>query len=98
MLRTRPLWEDRIKADLSLGKNVLVVAHGNSLRGLVKMIDNIPDDYIRDVAIPTGIPIVYKFNGRMEAVEDEDEEGNAGLNMTGEGWRGAKRRAKKRGN
>jgi len=83
MVRTRPLWEDRIKADLSRGKNVLVVAHGNSLRGLVKMIDNIPDEYIRDVAIPTGIPIVYKFNGRMVAVEDEDEEGNEGLNMTG---------------
>ena len=83
MLRTKPLWEDRIKSDLSSGRNVMVVAHGNSLRGLVKMIDEIPDDYIRDVAIPTGIPIVYKFNGKMEAVEDENEAGNEGLNMTG---------------
>mmetsp|Transcript_8714 Transcript_8714/g.15814 ORF Transcript_8714/g.15814 Transcript_8714/m.15814 type:complete len:754 (-) Transcript_8714:42-2303(-) len=83
MGRTKPLWEDRIKEDLRKGRNVLVVAHGNSLRGLVKMIDSIPDDAIKDVAIPTGIPIVYKFNKRMQPVEDENEEGNQKLNMTG---------------
>ena len=56
----QPIWEDRIKRDLKNGKNVLVVAHGNSLRGLVKIIDNIPDDGIHQIAIPTGIPFVYR--------------------------------------
>jgi len=83
MTRTKPLWEDRIKEDLRRGKNVLVVAHGNSLRGLVKMIDEIPDNAIKDVAVPTGIPIVYKFNRKIQAIEDENEEGNKNLNMTG---------------
>ena len=82
MRRTSPLWEGRIKSDLMQGRNVMVVAHGNSLRGLVKMIEGINDDDIKDVAVPTGIPIVYRFDDDLNAVED-DESTNSDLNMTG---------------
>lgn len=61
MERTSPLWDNKILFELKQGRNVLVVAHANTLRGLVKTIDKIGDEEIRDVAIPTGIPIVYKF-------------------------------------
>jgi len=61
MERTKPLWENKIVYELNKGRNVLVVAHANTLRGLVKTIDNIGDEEIQEIAIPTGIPIVYKF-------------------------------------
>ena len=54
MERTRPLFEDKILYELQRGRNVMVVAHANTLRGLVKIIDNIGDDEIQEVAIPTG--------------------------------------------
>jgi len=54
MERTAPLWEQRIVAELQKGRNVMVVAHANTLRGLVKTIDGISDDDIQDVALPTG--------------------------------------------
>jgi hypothetical protein len=56
------------------GRNVLVVAHANTLRGLVKTIDNIGDTEIQEVAIPTGIPIVYKFDTDMKSVPPSKEE------------------------
>ena len=61
MARALPLWDSKIKPDLLAGRNVMVVAHGNSLRGLVKHIDGISDDEITSVSIPNGIPLVYKF-------------------------------------
>lgn len=54
MDRTNPLWENKILYELRNGKNVLVVAHANTLRGLVKTIDDISEDDIRQIAIPTG--------------------------------------------
>ncbi|KAL7553973.1 hypothetical protein ACHAWF_018675 [Thalassiosira exigua] len=62
MERTKPVWLDKISYEIACGRNVLVVAHANTLRGLVKIIDGIGDDEIQDVAIPTGIPIVYNFD------------------------------------
>lgn len=62
MERTLPLWRTRIVGDLLAGKNVLVVAHGNSLRGVVKHIDSISDEDIVNVSIPNGIPLVYEFD------------------------------------
>ena len=59
MERTKPVWLDKISYEIACGRNVLVVAHANTLRGLVKIIDNIGDDEIQDIAIPTGIPIIY---------------------------------------
>ncbi len=57
--RVLPYWENRIAPDLKAGKRVLISAHGNSLRALVKHLSNIPDDEITGLEIPTGQPIVY---------------------------------------
>jgi broad specificity phosphatase PhoE len=62
MQRTSPLLETRIIPDILAGKTVMVVAHANSLRGVVKHIDNLSAEQITEVGIPNGIPLVYKFN------------------------------------
>jgi len=77
MERTSPLWEQKLTYELRNGKNVMVVAHANTLRGLVKRIDNIGDEDIRDVAIPTGIPIIYKFNNNLEPVPPSGDQQTA---------------------
>jgi 2,3-bisphosphoglycerate-dependent phosphoglycerate mutase len=59
--RVLPYWETRIGPELKAGKNVLISAHGNSLRALVKHLSKIPDDEITGLEIPTGQPIVYKL-------------------------------------
>src|SRR5690554_4728722 len=59
--RMLPYWESDIKPELASGKTVLVTAHGNSLRGLVKHLDNISDGEIAGLNIPTGIPLVYEL-------------------------------------
>jgi 2,3-bisphosphoglycerate-dependent phosphoglycerate mutase len=68
MRRTRPLWEYKIKRDLREGSNVLVVAHGNTLRGLIKVIDDVSDRDIQDVNIPAGIPVVYNFDRKLQPI------------------------------
>jgi 2,3-bisphosphoglycerate-dependent phosphoglycerate mutase len=60
--RLLPYWHDVIIGDLAVGRCVLVVAHGNSLRALVKHLDSIPDDEIAELNIPTGIPLVYELD------------------------------------
>jgi 2,3-bisphosphoglycerate-dependent phosphoglycerate mutase len=60
-----PYWEDVIVPDLRAGKVTLVVAHGNSLRALVKHLDGISDDDIAGLNIPTGIPLVYRLDEQM---------------------------------
>ena len=68
MERTKPVWLDKISYEIACGRNVLVVAHANTLRGLVKIIDNIGDDEIQDIAIPTGIPIIYNFDKDLNPI------------------------------
>jgi len=63
--RLIPYWEDVIVADLRAGKVVLVAAHGNSLRALVKHLDGISDDDIAGLNIPTGIPLVYRLDADL---------------------------------
>ncbi|MDP8003861.1 MAG: 2,3-bisphosphoglycerate-dependent phosphoglycerate mutase [Caldisphaera sp.] len=58
--RTVPFFKNTIMLDLKKGKNVLVVAHGNSLRSIVMFLENIPEDIIPTVEIPTGQPIIYE--------------------------------------
>jgi 2,3-bisphosphoglycerate-dependent phosphoglycerate mutase len=65
LVRIMPLW-DQIKTDLSAGRTVLVTAHGNSLRALVKHLDGISDEDIAELNIPTGMPLVYKLNEKFE--------------------------------
>ena len=60
--RLLPYWDAEIVPDLKAGKTVLVAAHGNSLRALVKHLDGISDDDIAELNIPTGIPLVYRLN------------------------------------
>jgi 2,3-bisphosphoglycerate-dependent phosphoglycerate mutase len=67
--RMLPYWYDVIVPALLAGRRPLVSAHGNSLRALVKHLDDISDDDIPGLNIPTGIPLVYELNDRLEAVE-----------------------------
>ena len=60
--RLLPLWEGEIKADLRAGKTLLITAHGNSLRALVKHLDGISDDEIAELNIPTGAPLLYELD------------------------------------
>ena len=60
--RMMPYWENDIQADLRDGKTVLVTAHGNSLRALVKHLDGISDEDIAGLNIPTGMPLVYELD------------------------------------
>jgi 2,3-bisphosphoglycerate-dependent phosphoglycerate mutase len=64
--RMLPYWENTIVPDLKAGKVVLVAAHGNSLRALVKHLDGISDEGIAALNIPTGIPLVYKLDANMK--------------------------------
>lgn len=66
--RTVPYFEQVIKQDMLDGKRVLVVAHGNSLRALVKYFDDISEDEIVEVNIPTGIPLVYEFDDHFKVL------------------------------
>ncbi len=61
-IRMLPYWYDAIVADLAAGKTVLVAAHGNSLRALVKHLDGVSDEDIAGLNIPTGIPLVYRLD------------------------------------
>jgi 2,3-bisphosphoglycerate-dependent phosphoglycerate mutase len=60
--RMLPYWYDAIVPDLAAGRTVFVVAHGNSLRGLVKHLDGISDEAIAELNIPTGIPLLYELD------------------------------------
>ena len=67
--RVQPYWEKKIAPDLKDGKRVLVSAHGNSLRALVKHLSGIPDDEIVNLEIPTGQPIVYELADDLTALD-----------------------------
>ena len=60
-----PYWEARIAPELSAGRNVLVAAHGNSLRALVKMLDQMTDAAIVELNIPTGVPLLYELDAQL---------------------------------
>lgn len=66
--RLLPYWESEISGDLRAGKTVLITAHGNSLRALVKHLDGISDADIAALNIPTGIPLVYELDENLSPV------------------------------
>ena len=66
--RVLPCWESRISSDLLAGRNVLIVAHGNSLRAMVKMLDNTPDAQIVELNIPTGVPLLYELDAQLKPI------------------------------
>ena len=67
--RFLPYWHRTIAPDIKAGKRVLIAAHGNSLRALVKYIDHVPDDEIVELNIPTGIPLVYLLNDDLKPLQ-----------------------------
>ena len=66
--RVIPYYESEIKPAMASGKEVLIVAHGNSLKSLVKYLDNISDEDIISLNIPTGVPLVYELNDEFKPV------------------------------
>jgi 2,3-bisphosphoglycerate-dependent phosphoglycerate mutase len=68
MVRMLPYWYDAVVPDLGHDRTVLVVAHGNSLRALVKHLDGISDAAIAELNIPTGIPLVYQLDDAFRPV------------------------------
>ena len=67
--RVLPCWDERIAPALKDGQRILISAHGNSLRALVKHLSNIPDDEITGLEIPTGQPIVYELDADLNATD-----------------------------
>jgi 2,3-bisphosphoglycerate-dependent phosphoglycerate mutase len=65
LARVLPFWHVRIAPELRLGRNVMVVAHGNSLRAMVKMLDQVPDQEITELNIPTGVPLLYELDAQL---------------------------------
>jgi 2,3-bisphosphoglycerate-dependent phosphoglycerate mutase len=68
LARVLPYWEARIAPELKANRNVLIVAHGNSQRALVKMLDGMSDQEIVEYNIPTGIPLVYELDEQLRKV------------------------------
>jgi 2,3-bisphosphoglycerate-dependent phosphoglycerate mutase len=66
--RVLPYWHSTLDPMIKSGKRVLIVAHGNSLRAMVKYLDNISDKEIPELNIPTGIPLVYELNADLKPV------------------------------
>lgn len=66
LLRVLPCWQEDILPQIQRGKQVLVVAHGNSLRALVKYLDGLLDQDVAGLSIPTGIPMVYEINASLQ--------------------------------
>jgi 2,3-bisphosphoglycerate-dependent phosphoglycerate mutase len=68
LARVLPFWNQRIAPELTAGRHVLVAAHGNSLRAMVKMLDRMTDEAIVELNIPTGVPLVYELDAQLQPV------------------------------
>ena len=68
LARVLPYWDARIAPELRSGRNVMVVAHGNSLRAMVKMLDNVSEAEITELNIPTGVPLLYELDAALKPV------------------------------
>jgi 2,3-bisphosphoglycerate-dependent phosphoglycerate mutase len=66
LARVQPYWEDRIAPAILSGRNVLVAAHGNSLRAVIKMLEGISDDEITELNVPTGVPRLYELDAALK--------------------------------
>lgn len=69
--RLLPYWNDVIAGQLIDGQNQLIVAHGSSLRALIKYLDQIPDDQINSVEVPNGQPIVYELDSKLNVIQKQ---------------------------
>jgi 2,3-bisphosphoglycerate-dependent phosphoglycerate mutase len=68
LARVLPCWNSRIAPELAAGRNVLVAAHGNSLRAMVKMLDRMTDQAIVELNIPTGVPLLYELDSKLQPI------------------------------
>lgn len=68
MARTMPFWNEAIVPRLAAGRRMIISAHGNCLRSIVKNLDQISDEDIMNLNIPTGIPLVYEFDAELKAI------------------------------
>lgn len=68
--RVLPYWTDVIQPKVAHGERVIIVAHGNSLRALIKHLDNLSEAAIVNLDIPTGIPLIYEFNNNMRPLNN----------------------------
>jgi 2,3-bisphosphoglycerate-dependent phosphoglycerate mutase len=68
LARVQPYWESEIAPQVRAGRKVIIVAHGNSLRALVKMLDGLSEDEVVKLNIPTGIPLIYELDDDLRAV------------------------------
>jgi 2,3-bisphosphoglycerate-dependent phosphoglycerate mutase len=66
LARVLPYWEQQIAPELRAGRNVMIVAHGNSLRALVKMLDRLSEQAIVELNIPTGSPLLYELDAQLQ--------------------------------
>jgi 2,3-bisphosphoglycerate-dependent phosphoglycerate mutase len=66
--RVLPYWKKVIVPEIKKKKRILIVAHGNSLRALIKHLDGISDEAISELNIPTGIPLVYELNNKLKPI------------------------------
>jgi len=66
LARVLPFWHSRIAPELRGGRNVLVAAHGNSLRAMVKMLDSVSESNIVELNIPTGVPLLYELDAQLK--------------------------------
>lgn len=71
--RVTPYWKDEIIPELKSGKTVMIAAHGNSLRAIVKMLDNLSEEEISKVNIPTAIPLLYELDDNFKPIKPRGE-------------------------
>ena len=67
--RVLPYWHSTLAPEIKSGKRVLIAAHGNSIRALVKYLDNVSDADITELNIPTGVPLVYELDGDLQPIQ-----------------------------
>jgi 2,3-bisphosphoglycerate-dependent phosphoglycerate mutase len=68
LARVLPYWEQRLAPELRAGRQVMIVAHGNSLRALIKMLDGLSESEIVELNIPTGVPLVYELDTQLKPI------------------------------
>ena len=69
VVRVLPVWNDSIAPAIKAGKRIVIAAHGNSIRALVKHLDNISDDDIVNLNIPNGVPLVYELDANLKPIK-----------------------------
>jgi 2,3-bisphosphoglycerate-dependent phosphoglycerate mutase len=68
LARVLPYWEQRLAPALQAGKQVMIVAHGNSLRALIKMLDGLSESQVVELNLPTGVPLVYELDAQLKPI------------------------------